>query len=720
MAGQLRTATPRAASVDPVEGYVTRQTRQASRRITATEPKMRPQHEIARRGTARQARRPSTEALATDDSPQSSIRDATARPDRSSIGPTSEPVEPQHPASDSDADTDGSDETPEARAARIRDMVDFDIPKFSRWNQSMYDVLASLDGPPSSSSDRKRLASIRKAYDAARRPLVEEDQLFIDLSTLAEDCSPEVHSVVRKSTSIGNLVALLVSILDIRRGKKNSLPFLQKLDDAFPALFEHNFQPDSDSIDEDIFDLAFSIRCCRLALSLAANPGSNPFIVAAGIFCSQPTNRTKKARQVLIEGPFKELAGINLNEQDMDLHDTYQAQMGGLVSKLSLSDKSKVVETLNREYSEMSLLEILWSWAGEKFESFRLAEQRASQSPQQAEQANSSEEHEPEDGLFVTGSDDPESDTDTEEYDQLVPQGSDDGFIDNSAALAAVKQIEREAEKGKQIAVTTRDAIRLLDPRKVLSSSHPERLQSNLHNQDDLRQFPSGSRLASPIGTMQTRQHSVEDDALSDDDFEVNEQLVNESKRVRYQDTIQRLPSKRSRVSSGHHQGSPSSSSPSRATRRREPSKQLTNGDPFLDGDDLGEADIMALSQAAQDNRRSNNGYRPRQTRTPWSIADTDRLLDLIADPSLNCSWASMERRGGFEKYQTQQSLRDKARNLKVLYLQSGTVLPAGFDQVALGTKERDAVIRSGRNPDRTEGDLDEHGRVINDIWTPR
>ncbi|KAI0602526.1 hypothetical protein F4775DRAFT_142793 [Biscogniauxia sp. FL1348] len=716
MTGRLRAAKRQAGSIEPPENQATRQNRRSTRHTQAVEQKTGPQHEIAQRGTRRKRRR-STEALATDDSLDSSTDHAGTRPDRSPVGPVSKPAGPRHPTSDSD--TDGSDESAEAKAARTQDMIDYDIPKLSRWIESMYSALGSMNVPPSGSHERKHLASTRKAFDAARRPFIKDSQLYIDPFALVEDCDLEVRATVQKAICSGNIVSLLTSIVDIKKGKADSLRIFRELDDAFPTLFDPNFQTDPGNMDEDTFELAFSIRCCHLALSLAADPSRKFLTVAADIFCGQSLKGAKGSLKMLNNGPIRELAGINVNE-NLAFRDVYRAHMGNIVDILSMDDKLEAVKSLNQKYSENILVDSLWPWARDKFESLGSVEQKGSQAPKQAEQVESSVEREDEDSLFVAEADDSESDTDPKGYNQLVRQGPNVGFIDGPATLAAVKQIEREAEKGKQNAVATRDAIRHLDPTKILGSSYPEHLQNSLSDPGGSRQSSSAPQPAPIAGAMQTRQRSVEDGNSSDDDFEVNEQPVNESKRVRYQDTAKEPASKRSRVSSVPHQASSNASLLSRTTNQRKIRKRSADGDSFLDDEDLRESDIMALSQAAQENRRSSAAYRPRQTRTPWSTADTERLLDFIADPSLNCSWASMERRGGFEKTQTQQSLRDKARNLKVLYLQSGTVLPAGFDQVALGTKEKDAVIRSGRNPDRTESDLDEHGRVINDLWTAR
>lgn len=76
-----------------------------------------------------------------------------------------------------------------------------------------------------------------------------------------------------------------------------------------------------------------------------------------------------------------------------------------------------------------------------------------------------------------------------------------------------------------------------------------------------------------------------------------------------------------------------------------------------------------------------------------------------------------MERANGFEHRRNQQALRDKARGLKVWYLEGDRVLPPGFDQVALGQKEKASVIKCGRNPERREDDMDENGQVTNNLW---
>lgn len=55
------------------------------------------------------------------------------------------------------------------------------------------------------------------------------------------------------------------------------------------------------------------------------------------------------------------------------------------------------------------------------------------------------------------------------------------------------------------------------------------------------------------------------------------------------------------------------------------------------------------------------------QSRTPWSIEDTEHLVGLIGTYGSN--WAGISTIGGFEREVDQVGLRDKARNIKVDYL---------------------------------------------------
>lgn len=112
------------------------------------------------------------------------------------------------------------------------------------------------------------------------------------------------------------------------------------------------------------------------------------------------------------------------------------------------------------------------------------------------------------------------------------------------------------------------------------------------------------------------------------------------------------------------------------------------------------------------------------QTRTPWSVQDSEVLLNAIEH--YGAHWATIvttcDRR--FERSIDQVALKDKARNMKVDFLMyvcpicayrcgsankrgsAGTALPQNFDAVTLGKKEINKIIDKGRNPYRKEGEL--------------
>ncbi|KAI0008660.1 hypothetical protein F4779DRAFT_426690 [Xylariaceae sp. FL0662B] len=702
MAGR-RPATRRTASVEP------RQTRRSTRRIgLSAEPEPRHQAEIPPRGLSRERARKSVES-------ESSADDAGSDRERASQAPVSESI-----------DTENGPESPDTKAARLQDLLDFDIPKFSRWVGKMYDILASIDNSRPSADEQSRLNSIGTSYKVARRVFTDDNALFIDYN-LSKNYDPEVRPTIQSAVCSGNIVSLLASILDMEYANLDALPILEQLDKAFPSLFDPNPQVVPDDTDRTM-DLAFLIRWRRLVDSLAADSTAKPYVLAAKIFCDQPGGSVQKARQGFDEGRYRQLAGINI-DQDIGFHEKYQARIQHeLLSKLSSGNRLEIRSSLDQAYPQEQLLHGLRSWCFELFQRYTSTSRRISKPADQSEQTNVDPGKEATDSLFVDHGDnasddsDPDSDAGLEEYEQLPSQGINQNFIDGSAALAAVRQIEKktserlattppsnqQASKGKEKEqeFATIDAIRRLKPGQVLNN--PLRRES-------ARSLSEGTRSPVPISQPHVtanqaaaRKRSRPDDASDDDeDFELNEQPADESRRFRYDSAVVRKPSPKRRRSS------------------RQPSVGKSRGRHYTPGeDDLQLKDIIALSQNARTNRRAHNSIkeeqyrRPRQVRKEWSAADTNRLLDLIADPNINCSWSAMEGAGGFESHRGQQSLRDKARSMKVWYLQGDIPLPAGFDQVALGRKEKDAVKDAGRNPDREEMDIDDNGEVTNNIWT--
>lgn len=134
-------------------------------------------------------------------------------------------------------------------------------------------------------------------------------------------------------------------------------------------------------------------------------------------------------------------------------------------------------------------------------------------------------------------------------------------------------------------------------------------------------------------------------------------------------------------------------------------------------GGELQADDVSLLSQKARAVARENRERRPPQKRERWSDSDTAALINAI--PLHMCAWSQMEEASLFESVRTQQQIRDKARNIKVDFLKTNDPLPAGFDCIALGKKEIDSIKALGLNPSRKEDDIDDNGRVINNVWDP-
>ncbi|KAI8257694.1 hypothetical protein K4K58_003818 [Colletotrichum sp. SAR11_239] len=145
----------------------------------------------------------------------------------------------------------------------------------------------------------------------------------------------------------------------------------------------------------------------------------------------------------------------------------------------------------------------------------------------------------------------------------------------------------------------------------------------------------------------------------------------------------------------------------------------------------------MSFSQIRESNRLPPSRAAGAPQRQPWSDADTRRLIRLIEVHE--CKWAVIARRQDpdyrrgrqpdpgpedtedclFEIRRDQQAIRDKARNLKVDLLKADFALYPGFNGIALGKKERAALIARGKNPDRREEDTTPDGVVHNTTFIP-
>ncbi|KAI1343309.1 hypothetical protein F5Y15DRAFT_230544 [Xylariaceae sp. FL0016] len=773
MTGRRQSNSHHYQSAEPADRPATRQTRSSARNAhPMSEPAPERYDRIPQRGTRRTERNKSIEL---PEDPKSSGEVATPEPEAAALTPVSESVNAdsmqrsglsQHDTaiieSTEESPVETPEETLEERENRISDLLEFDLPKFDKWCIKLYAALEPI-ALDSTEGIRKRLDITKKSFNQARRPFAEDDVLCIPPIALTETYSSEEQDRVRNTICSGNLMSLLASVVDILFQKKSALPILQQLDDAFPTSFDTAFQAQSAGIDE-AFDLAFRIRCRHLLEKLVHHPNSDPFRLAADVFCTEPAKTAKKARQVLIDGPHKPLATVDVDDDGFSI-ETFQPRIVSLVKLLS-QNSEEARQVLENEYPAAEFYDTLCLWAKNKYEQLnnintrQQASEHSASSKERRQRVEQHEEQEESEQLFVDqhnsadhehdndvgGEDgnevvdndeansDSGSDSDASEYRKLpeqssIPSHTNQSVIDGSRALAAVRKRERQAserprasihhntQKGKQPVPSEAEAIRALDPSQILKSS---RLLSSVSEN------PVSTRQLASTAPKRSFPHAgVDDDDSEDDDFEVNEQLRNEQRR----NDLRRVRSRNSTDEARrpkrirYYDQSPE---PSKLPQSSRITGSQNSGDDQIEieGDDseqdgkFGRQEMRALSQAAQANRRQINVMKPRQVRTPWSPADIRQLLELIADPDLNCSWSSMEKIGHFETPRNQQALRDKARHLKVMYLLGDMHLPHGFNQVALGRKEIEQVQGAGRNPDRKEDDLDQDGEtIINQYW---
>ncbi|PSK55751.1 hypothetical protein B9Z65_4629 [Elsinoe australis] len=127
---------------------------------------------------------------------------------------------------------------------------------------------------------------------------------------------------------------------------------------------------------------------------------------------------------------------------------------------------------------------------------------------------------------------------------------------------------------------------------------------------------------------------------------------------------------------------------------RRNPGQAMDPLDTQPYGEDGSERTGAALYTQANALARASTNHRSPRARTPWSDAEVEALIDLIA--TYGISWALIKQedqnRGNVLQKRTPEDLRFKARNMKVDYLKARVALPDGFERVPLGKKEIDKL----------------------------
>jgi len=103
-------------------------------------------------------------------------------------------------------------------------------------------------------------------------------------------------------------------------------------------------------------------------------------------------------------------------------------------------------------------------------------------------------------------------------------------------------------------------------------------------------------------------------------------------------------------------------------------------------------ANLEKAARAITAQSKDLKGRRPQtQTRTPWDELECDRLIEMVARHGTK--WAhilnedAIHEDGPRLQHRTQVNLKDKARNIKILYLKTRDILPPGFEVVSIGER---------------------------------
>lgn len=322
---------------------------------------------------------------------------------------------------ESPAEMDHGIESAEEKEARMHAFVQVAVPKFMALCGEIHSLLRSVkDGVPSV-QDRMNLEWTLLPYNALRSAFSDKGTRYVkfdesSLSSISSD-DLQLRDNAWKAIRSANLVTLLMDMLDIKQGKKSALPLLQELDNsAFSTLYdppyesEHDFQNEF----EDLFNLAFRVRCRCLVGALATPSDRQPTQTLASLFYEDDNASSSDARQTPESGTYRQLAGININEHNV-LAGTYRYLLKELELNMTQGDMSKIIAYVDGRCSEERVMSDLEALALENLG--RLTGEPAASNSQRSQPARQESE-----SLFVDPAEDQpaSSDSDSESEPEAI------------------------------------------------------------------------------------------------------------------------------------------------------------------------------------------------------------------------------------------------------------------------------------------------------------
>ncbi|KAK9777315.1 hypothetical protein SCAR479_06044 [Seiridium cardinale] len=704
---------------------------------------------LPRRNAPLRARSQSVESVPTEDFPQSSYDLA----ERFSSTKRQEPS--------STHELDQSDEAEEAldEEDSFQEIIDFTLPDLATWAGRIYNDVVKAESAPADQLSWNRLALIERKFNELRQKITSVKTFFInpkDLNELFSGIHDTGHlDFVSRTLASANTALLLKLILKITHGKQKVQPVLEELNAFFPGGFRICPDEELSAYALSDYEITYPIRCLVLADRIREYGQLSPTVLAAELFCAGETpKQVKIAKEMLLNGPY-ELGGTDDDleaggETAEKLAEVHSHNMKDLYATLSHKSRLDIIRSLEEAHPIQDILKDLSDWAHEAYKTEQKnavdekartpvpmaspaqTEPRLGQDPpassvpppnaasRSAARSGSVDQAktgrgDASESLFVDSNQlepaaDPEAESESEseqEQDEpIVRTGPLAGsYIDRSAALepngSTAGGRPRPTPPSNQQAIGNPFAG--LNPEEVVDDQR--RRSASRH-----RSSQAGPSRAQMIGHKRPAADDDEDyvdtGSNAEDDFQVDKRPINDSRRTTNKGQNRGQAAKRDRVSQAQS-----------ASISGERQSVSLSARPRPSPDDLQPDDIAILTQRARAATRKHREPKAPQRREKWGDKDTVTLINAI--PRFECAWSLMEEKNLFTVPRTQQQIRDKARNVKVDFLKSDYPLPAGFDFVALGKKEIDAVKLLGKNPMRSEGDRDDNGNVINNVWDP-
>ncbi|KAI1870816.1 uncharacterized protein JN550_004962 [Neoarthrinium moseri] len=629
----------------------------------------------------------------------------------------------------------------EAEAVSWQDILEIVIPSIENYSARLYDHLQKEAAPSRDRSWWNRLRFLENLFKEQHnrlgpaKPFIDPSDIIGSFPGIDHEEEFDNASQAMLST---NLILLAMYAAQIGDRKTQAEPVLEELNESFPMLFA---MPQAPYENNDLYDMAFRIRCCLLTEQIRQPQSSqSPAILAVQSFCSdEPPRLVKQARDMLLNGPYEPVGAVPVNQDD-DVSEEHSRRMQDLCDRLSQRERGEILKILEEAYPMGELLTELGTWALKTYKALKQqpkiekgkAPARSAQDAQPprdppepapleptkgparktstAEQRRDRSAVDEEESLFVADDDagmsEHDDESDFEPDEPIVRTGARTGsYLDGSANIERDDRVARRRSRATPPSnqQQVRNPLAALNAEDVVNSSR-EQASSN--------PFRSPAAAKSGSGLPDGRKRPLEADEEEDgdeDEYETNTRPLDESRRIVKERPITGpSSSKRVRISD------------TRATGDGRRSASLANSSREFDRDrteNVRASDISLLSTQARAAARHARQPSAPQRRVFWSDDDTATLIDAIR--KYGCQWSFLEEQALFSTFRSQQAIRDKARNLKVDLLKTDVPLLAGFDAVALGKKERDAVKKAGKNPDRMEQDIDDDGNVVNNQWFP-